>query len=245
VTIYAATEAPRERAGRLADEMKSLIDAAAAGDRRAAFDLATGLRACARAYRRPDELEAAISMLRTQRKLKTADMSAPLDVISNAETELLVQRELVEPFEYCRGVERNTISRADEWLRRSAKAGYPAAVQALLPELDNSDESIALLESAWRDGRTWALEPLALRYSEGVAGRAPDLIRAYAYRLLHVRLLEAMTAAPPGPVATKVLTQARADLDALGRQLKPAQLSASTELAEELLTRNSRCCTPS
>lgn len=200
----------------LTDFYRQVSPLARAGDAAAAFELARKLGQCKELLSRAPSTEPAPGQL-------------PADA---------------ERLEFCRGATLSILDEADMWRRMAIDAGYYFALQDLARELRGTPQELEIWESLWQRGYASVLQVLKMRYSQGVAGSPPDYVRAYAYKLIELGLMQAAFRDFPSltPTQQYMLSTVTDSLRQAGSYLTPGETEAAVALAVEILTSNRNCC---
>ena len=117
------------------------------------------------------------------------------------------------PYEFCRGITPEQKAELPTWTERAAEAGDAFGLTSWARSLGETEAGLAAWEKAWRHGIRGALAELATLYERGVADGQPDYVRAYAFRLISLKLHEAWYGERPS-------TMQRNDVDSMERSLR-------------------------
>jgi hypothetical protein len=239
--------APFPVPARLADRYAELVRMAQQGDGAAARSLHKWLGVCQRAYGDETSLHNAIARLHADRVVISPDATRPPIVLPvGADVKEFEKLELRRPYEFCSGITAQQKAEAPRWLDVAVQAGDFQAVQEYAVQLGDTAEALKIWDTLWQEqGFRGSLSPLAIRYSNGVAGGPPDYVRAYAYKLIELKLLEAAYQDSASPNSRNMLGAMQESLRYTGGFLDPQQTAAATALAKQLLAENPNCCSGS
>ncbi|MGH8237022.1 MAG: hypothetical protein ACREXP_08370 [Steroidobacteraceae bacterium] len=229
------------------DRYAELARMAQQGDGAAARSLHKWLKICQRAHGDEASLQSAIARLHTDRVVASADPTRPPMVLPiGADAKEFERLELRRPYEFCSGITAQQKDEAARWLDVAVQAGDFQAVQEYAVQLGATPEALKIWETLWQEqGFRGSLSPLAIKYSQGVAGGQPDYVRAYAYKLIEVKLLEAVYQDSASPNHRSMLGAMQESLRYTGGFLDPQQTVAAEALAKQLLAENPNCCSGS
>ena len=227
---------------RLAEVYEDLAQRANSGDGVAARTLHTWLQHCRHAFADKASLEKAITRLKTERVVTSADGRPPRRLRPGVSIEQVEEGEFREPFEFCEGVSEAQKQEAETWLELGAKAGDYKAMQTWAAHKRYSQEAVDYLEALWQGGYSAALPGLAIRYGKGVDGGQPDYVRAYALKLINLKLLEAAYEGSGSPTHRMKLGAVEDSLHGTAALLNPQQTQEAVVLATGLLRENANCC---
>jgi len=149
-----------------------------------------------------------------------------------------------ELFEFCRGIDSTQLAQASMWRQMAIDGGYYWAWQDWARSLRGTPQELEAWNVLWERGYSSALQVLAMRYSQGIAGSPPDYVRAYAYKLIESGLMQAAFKELPSPTPTQqyMLVTVDESLRHKGSYLTPAETETAVALAIELLRNNRNCC---
>ena len=123
------------------------------------------------------------------------------------------------------------------WLLRGQADGFRPAY---------STASLENLERAWKQGKVHALHELSEIYRAGSESILPDRVKASAFLYLNTHLrviqIERRDPMPEGFPAQDLIAGKKEFLEQQMLQLRPSEVDAALEMAEELLRNNPDCC---
>ncbi|NJO12673.1 MAG: hypothetical protein HC872_03495 [Gammaproteobacteria bacterium] len=230
---------------RLSDGYSKLVQLAHAGDGAAARTLHRELSKCQRAHIDERSLNSAIDRLRRQRSLQLGSNLHARSVGPGEDLEVIAESDLRGPYRYCEGITIEQRMEAAEWARRAAAAGDYLGLQDWARSLGNTEAALQAWQSAWDRGYMSALPPLARLYASGAlssTGHEPDHVRAYAYKYINFKLMEAKYGVEPMAGQINMLASVESSLNHTGSFLTPLQTQQAIKIAKHLLETNQYCC---
>lgn len=242
-----------------ADYFQQLKVQAIGGDGAAAHRIHRLMSSCESAYRDPQELEAAINRMYETRvwPLGPGMKVENPQLIGEDRSLPVLEKSLRNHAKSCESFTDRDIASAQDWLKFAADLND---VGALMDYADvvNIDESgtdsrirytpsgVDALEQAWKQGRVHALHELSAIYRAGSESIQPDRVKASAYLYLntHLRIIqiERRDPMPEGFPAQGLIAGKRELLDQQMLRLRPSEVDAALEMAEDLLRNNPDCC---
>lgn len=221
-----------------ADQYNELRDAAVSGDGRASYALYLIGERCKHAHDNSADLEAAsqhaYQTLMIRRPGQTDALIAERDKVDEYVEDLLIR-----PYENCRGISREMKEMRGEWLKKASEANHTRAMVKYGQNVENSEESMQILTSAWEMGEAFALPYLSNRYEEAYEahGFPHDKKMAYASFRVFYDLELALRSGQPSAHTANLKVR----LEELADKLLPVELEEAGKLVDEL-KENKNCC---
>jgi hypothetical protein len=239
-------ESPLPWPDRLIDQYEALRQLADAGEPSAAIALHNYLSMCQDVHEDEASLERAVDRLHREGVLERAGGTVgPGESFAGGDLTQVEYSHLRGPYEVCRGITPEHKAQLLVWSERAAEAGDPGGLMAWARSLGETKAGLAAWEKAWSLGVRGAIAPLATLYERGVPGVAdgqPDYARAYAFRLISLKLHEAWYGERPSRAQRDDLASIEEHLRRTGGFLTPPQQAQAVQLAKELLEQNRNCC---
>jgi hypothetical protein len=228
---------------RLIDQYEQLRSFAVAGDASAAMALHTYLSLCRNAYEDAVSLERAVERLHREGVLQQPDGTE--EVIEGGDLTDVEYSRLRGAYDFCRGITSTQKAELPTWTERAAKAGDPFALTAWARSLGETAGGLSAWEKAWQQGIRSAPASLANLYEHGVPGvkdGEPDFVRAYAFRLINLKLHEAWYGETPSGWPRNDIAAKAEELRRTDGFLTPQEQAQAVQLAKSLLEQNRNCC---
>lgn len=231
----------------VADSYDALVKAANGGDGVAALTLGRNLDECFH-YAYPSEaaLVQAIDELKSTHSYR-APGGYPVHVSTNEQGVVDVQgisQRLTTITERCRGL---TPEQKQEWGKWLAKAGdemvFLGAFYYAQSASKKGADRLAAWEKVWALGSPLGLAFMAEAYAKGSGGLEPDPVKAYAYELLHLELLQVVYSDREGVVSPYFWSRLESSpLEQRAAALTHAQAARALQMAKKTLRENENCC---
>lgn len=229
------------------------------GDGAAANRIYGLLRGCESAYRDPVALEAAINELYATRVRPPGPgkQVANPKLIGNDRSLEDIEGQLRSHSASCADISDADISSAEDWLKLGVELDDIDSLMnfANVTSLESYEDgvrpaystaSVEILERAWKQGRVHALQELSEIYRAGSESIQPNRVKASAYLYLNTQLrvhqIERRDPMPEGFPAQDLIAGKREFLEQQMLRLRPFEVDAALEMAEELLRNNPDCC---
>lgn len=143
----------------------------------------------------------------------------------------------------CSGVPEEWRSEWREWLDVAAARGIVMGALNFAISSSRDEEGLAAYERLWSLGSHIGLEFMGAAYAQGWGDMTPDPVKAYAYTLLYLNILQAAYADQEGVVAPYFWTVLRTSpIHEFAEHLTHPQAAQATALAKRTLRDNPRCC---
>jgi hypothetical protein len=229
------------------------------GDGAAANRIYGLLRGCASAYRNPVALEAAVNEMYATRVRPPGpgEQIANPELIDNDRSLEDIEGQLRGHSASCADISDADINSAEGWLKLGVELDDVDSLMnyANVTSFDSYEDGVRpaystagveILERAWKQGRVHALHELSEIYSAGSESIQPDRVKASAYLYLNTHLrviqIERRDPMPEGFPAQDLIDGKTEFLEQQMLQLRPFEVDAALEMAEDLLRNNPDCC---
>ena len=229
----------------IADQLPELLTEAANGDAGTADAVAHALHYCADAYTSQTDLDAAIDVLTQTGRRTTPRPGGRTLMIPNQDSRREHAADMREQYRQCHGVTAQDISTSNRWRKLALQGGHVFASLDYAGSLGATEEGLAAWEEAWQAGSGPALHAIGTLYERGIrplADGTPNYVEAYAHKLLHLKLQQAVTPNPQSQTRRMFLEQYQKDLDRTGGYLNPEQWETAADRAQVLMAGNPNCC---